>query len=73
MVRTDKVESIRGLARQARPSEDTLDKHQTPVPKEATLPYLLGTAKVNALVSPTADHLDVSVAWGRKRHRVSSG
>lgn len=35
--------------------------------------YLLGTAKVDALVGPTADHLDVSVAWGRRTLCVRQG
>lgn len=45
----------------------TLTSSHTPVPTEATSLYLLGTAKVDALVSSTADHLDVSVAWKRRR------
>jgi hypothetical protein len=46
----------------ARPSEDTPGRLPTPALKEAIPPYPLGTAEVDALVSPTADHLDVSVA-----------
>lgn len=67
MVGTDKVQPIRGLVGQARPSEGTPDKLLILVPKEATLLYLLGTAKVDALVSSTTDHLDISGAWKRKR------
>lgn len=48
------------------PSEDAPDKLPIPAPKEANPLYLLGTAKVDALVSPTADHLDVSIAWRRR-------
>lgn len=71
MVGTDKVEAIRALAGQAGPSKDSCDKRHpppTPAPKKATPRYPLGTAKVDALVSPTADHLDVSVTW-KKRQR----
>lgn len=67
VVGTDKVQSIRGLAGQARPSEGTPDKILILVPKEATPLYLLGTAKVDALVSSTTDHLDISGAWKRRR------
>lgn len=62
VVGADKVQPIRGLTGQARPSEGTPDKILTLVPKEATPLYLLGTAKVDALVSSTTDHLDISGA-----------
>lgn len=50
----------------------TLTRSQTPAPKKATSLYPLGTAKVDALVGPTADHLDVSVAWKRRREYMRS-
>lgn len=72
MVGADKVEPIRALAGQAGPSKDSCDKHPpTPAPKKATPHYLLGTTKVDALVSPTADHLDVSVAWKRRQWYIT--
>lgn len=73
MVGTDKVQPIRGLAGQAKPSEGTPDKLLTLVPQEATSLYLLGAAKVDALVSSAADHLDISGAWkrGQGLHRAA--
>lgn len=65
------MQPIRALAGQARPSEGTPDKLLTPVPQEAASLYLLGAAKVNALVGSAADHLDISGAW--KRGRAAQG
>lgn len=54
------------------PSEDDPDRPH-PSPPGGPAPYPLGTAKVDALVSPTADHLDVSVAWKRRRRCIRPG
>lgn len=66
MVGTDKMEPICALAGRQGLERTTLTSPHTPAPKEATSLYPLGTAKVDALVGPTADHLDVSAAWKRR-------